>query len=219
VQNRIGNFAVRHPRLAALLGAVTMIVILAIDVPKFRQARYHLAPHAWRSALFVGVAVGIAFVVIVRMIMARWIRGPAAAVVGTVLFLSWAAGFVALHPRFHHQNVSFDSSTRVITATATDIPLVALSALCLVGAVSPRAAGGGGLWGRPPAPPPPPTTPEGWHVVDSGPKPAFDPYFVAHCDCNWVGPPQTGRDAERDAFADARAHTPNVRAAVVNPLG
>lgn len=219
MRSRIRSFGVRHPRLAALLGAALMIGLVAIDVPNFRRARDHLDPHTWRSAVLIGVAVGIAVVVAVRMIMARWIRGRAAVVVGTVLFLGWLAGFTWLHPRFHQHDVSFNSSARVATAIATDIQLIALGALCLLGAASPQAARRLALRPRAVAALARPHAAEVWHVIDSGPKPSFDPYFVAQCDCTWVGPTRTGPDAERDAFADARAHTPNVRDAVVNPLG
>jgi hypothetical protein len=48
----------------------------------------------------------------------------------------------------------------------------------------------------------------------------FDPYFIAHCDCDWVGKPHHGsdEDALEAACADAYAHTPNVEAGVVRPL-
>jgi hypothetical protein len=54
-----------------------------------------------------------------------------------------------------------------------------------------------------------------WHVRDD------KPYFVAHCDCNWVG---TAHDATephaRDkAFREAREHGTEVAAEVDYPLG
>jgi hypothetical protein len=48
----------------------------------------------------------------------------------------------------------------------------------------------------------------------------FDPYFIAHCDCDWVGKPHqgSGEDALEPACADAYAHTPHVEPGVVRPL-
>ena len=47
------------------------------------------------------------------------------------------------------------------------------------------------------------------------PKP-FEPYFVAICECDWLG----GFHATSDeAFADAYRHTPNVDGDVKRPLG
>jgi len=47
------------------------------------------------------------------------------------------------------------------------------------------------------------------------PKNAFDPYFVAICDCGWVGKPEGSEPAAR---ADAHRHHPNVVDAVERPL-
>jgi hypothetical protein len=59
-----------------------------------------------------------------------------------------------------------------------------------------------------------------WHVRDFGPRPSFEPYFVSRCECGWVGDAYDDSDpAARDhAFADARAHGPNVSAEVSSPL-
>lgn len=47
------------------------------------------------------------------------------------------------------------------------------------------------------------------------PKP-FDPYFVAICDCGWVGP---SRDTGESALHDAYEHDSNVDEDVMRPLG
>ena len=59
-------------------------------------------------------------------------------------------------------------------------------------------------------------------VYDTRPLPddskAFDPYFIAmcDCDCDWVG---VARDSSEEAFADAREHDANVAGEIVRPLG
>ena len=57
-------------------------------------------------------------------------------------------------------------------------------------------------------------------VYDTRPAPGdpkqFDPYFIAMCDCGWVG---LGRDGSAEAFDDAREHDANVAPEVVRPIG
>jgi hypothetical protein len=54
-----------------------------------------------------------------------------------------------------------------------------------------------------------------WHVRDD------KPYFVAHCDCDWVGTAYDATEAHaRDkAFREAREHGTEVAAEVEYPLG
>src|SRR5262249_31262558 len=48
------------------------------------------------------------------------------------------------------------------------------------------------------------------------PEDDFEPYFVALCECGWVGEP---RDTREEAFADAREHDPRVEPQVGRPVG
>ena len=56
-------------------------------------------------------------------------------------------------------------------------------------------------------------------VYDTRPHPGeeqFEPYFVAICECDWLGDTQASSE---EAFRDARAHTSNVDEEVKRPLG
>jgi hypothetical protein len=57
-------------------------------------------------------------------------------------------------------------------------------------------------------------------VYDTRPIPLdknqFDPYFIAMCDCDWIG---ETRETSEEAFVDAYAHTPNVDDAMKRPVG
>ncbi|HEU0212885.1 MAG TPA: hypothetical protein VFR13_02285 [Jiangellaceae bacterium] len=54
-----------------------------------------------------------------------------------------------------------------------------------------------------------------WKVDDE------EPYFIAYCDCGWVGTAYDATDpqAQDKAFRDARAHGTNVAPEVEHPLG
>ena len=45
---------------------------------------------------------------------------------------------------------------------------------------------------------------------------AAEPYFVAICNCDWMG---DSRDSSEDEFEDAYAHTANVDREVRDPVG
>jgi hypothetical protein len=47
------------------------------------------------------------------------------------------------------------------------------------------------------------------------PKP-FDPYFVAICECGWVG---LARESSEEAFKDAYDHDTNVSEEIERPVG
>jgi hypothetical protein len=53
---------------------------------------------------------------------------------------------------------------------------------------------------------------EVWHVTDDRQPPSFTPYYIAHCDCLWVGTafPATDPDSESNARAEAHAHSRHV---------
>jgi hypothetical protein len=57
-------------------------------------------------------------------------------------------------------------------------------------------------------------------VMDVRPSPDekedFEPYFVAICDCGWVGLPVSGPG---EAFEEARLHSPLVSDEVRRPVG
>jgi hypothetical protein len=56
-----------------------------------------------------------------------------------------------------------------------------------------------------------------WHVSDSSDPPAFRPYYVAHCECHWIGNaiPDEDEEAEQQARAEAHQHSTNVAEQVV----
>ena len=48
-----------------------------------------------------------------------------------------------------------------------------------------------------------------------GDKNQFEPYFIAMCECNWIGDVRQSGD---EAFRDAYAHTENVDEEMKRPL-
>ncbi|MFC0546244.1 hypothetical protein [Kutzneria chonburiensis] len=58
---------------------------------------------------------------------------------------------------------------------------------------------------------------EVWHVASSD----VEPYYIAYCACEWMGPARDGADpkAQEKATADAYGHSGNVAPNVVRPLG
>jgi hypothetical protein len=59
---------------------------------------------------------------------------------------------------------------------------------------------------------------EVWYVVDGSRKPRFSPYYVARCECTWVGPTREGDEAEALATNDAVEHSPHVMVGIRRPL-
>lgn len=57
-------------------------------------------------------------------------------------------------------------------------------------------------------------------VYDTRPAPsappAFDPYYVAICDCGWAGP---SRQSSEEAFHDAYTHDTHVQEKIQRPIG
>jgi hypothetical protein len=57
-------------------------------------------------------------------------------------------------------------------------------------------------------------------VYDTRPFPddpePFEPYFVAICECDWIG---STRESAEEAFKDAYDHDTNVAEGIVRPVG
>jgi lysylphosphatidylglycerol synthetase-like protein (DUF2156 family) len=121
--------------------------------------------------------------------------------------IAWAAlfvvGFVWTHPR--HRDDEFATPLEVAVVTYSLIIIVV--ALCLL-PVSIR------MLARP-KPHDPGDQIRVWEIREK------EPYFVAYCDCGWVGTAYdtTDPDARDKAFRDAREHGTNVAPEVEHPLG
>ena len=61
-----------------------------------------------------------------------------------------------------------------------------------------------------------------WHVRDFANKktPAFAPYFIARCECNWVGAAHddTDPEAEQKVRNEAAVHCSNIKPEVAFPV-
>jgi hypothetical protein len=121
--------------------------------------------------------------------------------------IAWAAlfvlAFVWTHPR--HRDDKFTTPLEV--AVVSYCLIIVLVAICLFPIAVFRLA-------RPPTHHPDDRVRVG-EISDK------KPYFVAYCDCGWVGAAYgaTAPDAQERAFRDAHEHGTNVASGVERPLG
>lgn len=201
----------RHPRFRLALSLLACAGWIAWETARVVQARSVLGANTWSHAIVVGwiaATVSLAAVVAVR----RYVRGPAA-IIG---FLPLIIPFALTHPQ------NGDDHLRSFPAVAFVVGMNALGLLAFTGALitQPRRrrarlarrqeAEGTACAG--PA--------QIWRVSDSeARKPTFEPFYVAHCACDWAGPAREGGQAESLARSDALEHTDNVTTEVLAPLG
>lgn len=211
VRDALARFFKRHPWLAWLLLAALLVFLIATDTARLRGARSVLGPHTFGGALVTGIVLAVIFIAL--LVVTRQVRGRLRTALATVVLGGWVVAFAWEHPRYAHRSLT--SSPDVVMTIVGDLPFLLLGVLFLFS----RAAG---LQWTPTARPAPAVsshTAEVWHVVDNQKRPTFDPYYIAHCSCDWTGTAHSGPQAEQQAFQDARSHTPDVTAGVQRPLG
>jgi hypothetical protein len=207
-----------HPRVTGALALLLFGGGAALCCARLADGARHGGGAAAPGVVGGGIA-GVALLVAVwNAVVGRWPRSPRARwAVGGTAGLALVAALVG---------------SRLAGNTPIGLAVVAMSLSVFV----PMALGGLALlvagddgerirrWVRYPPTPPHPRAADGrcagpaevWHVRDTARRPAFEPYLVARCECDWVGtarPP--GPDAQRAAFAEAGAHTPDVRPGTV----
>ena len=121
--------------------------------------------------------------------------------------IAWAALFVVAFVWTHPRHRDDESVTPLEVAVVTYCLIIVVVAVCLVPVALLRLSR--------------PRVHHSndqvrvWEVRDK------EPYFVAYCDCGWVGTAfdVTDPHAQDNAFRDARGHGPNVASDVEHPLG
>lgn len=216
VHDALIRFFKRHGWLAVLILAAVFVVLALVDTARLHRARERLGPGPFTTDVELGIGIAAALAVIAVLVVRRRLDGRTRKVVGGVAIAAWFIAFGWEHPRYSH--TSLTSSPDVVMTVAGDLPLLLLGVLFLFS----RAVGL--TW--PPTRRPSPAagghsshTAEVWHVIDNQKRPTFDPYFIAHCSCDWTGTAHSGPGAEQQALNDARSHTPDVAPGVQRPLG
>jgi hypothetical protein len=192
---------------SAVVGLVLVAVLVVFDAGLVVQA-YERSASSTVAAVVIGTAAALGTVLAFAWYRSRVGRlgGTARRVLGWA-GIAWAGlfviAFVWTHPR--HRD---EFSTPLEVAVVSYCLIVVLVAVCLL----PVAMLG---FARP--------TNYGtrdrirvWKVDDDD-----EPYFVAYCDCGWVGTAHDATDLEAQdkAFRDARDHGTNVAPEVEHPLG
>jgi hypothetical protein len=160
---------------------------------------------AWGGAV-VGVGVVALIAVVLVASTSRWLRWPAHVFVWLLV-----VAVAVTHPKFGQFSV--DRGVDIAVLSGVDLALGSgFAAVILSGrrrARDDHAARQRSAQHRV----------EVWRVEAEGVD--FEPYFVARCDCNWVGQPQelSTPGAEGTVRLEAAAHHVNVRQDVVRPLG
>jgi multisubunit Na+/H+ antiporter MnhB subunit len=191
----------------AVVGLVLVAVLVVFDVDLVLQA-YKRSASSTLAAVVIGAAAALATVVAFAWYRRRVGRlgGTArrllgrAAIVWSGLFV---VAFVWTHPR--HRDDEFATPLEVAVVSYCLVIVVVAVCLVPVAVLIPARPASHGTRDRIRV----------WKVDDE------EPYFIAYCDCGWVGTAYdvTDPEAREKAFRDARAHGTNVAPDVEQPLG
>ncbi len=218
MRGRLHDYFDRHPTMAAVVGSLLLAGVGVMDVGRLLRTRDALGlamlrPTLAGLALLVVTAGGIAWLVRRwRDLPARhrswWIR--ALVTWGIVV----AVSFISVHPRGSHVDSTPTTAWAISTVAYSAGFMLLLAVLLPVMAIRVLRRDAGPREHRPSDPV------EVWHVRDRSRRPAFEPYFVARCECGWVGDThdESDDDADSKAFADARSHGSNVKPDVAYPM-
>lgn len=192
---------------AAVITLALVVFLVVIDTRLAVQA-YEQSAGSTVVAVVVGTAAALTTVFAFAWYRSRVGRlGNTARRILGWAGITWAAlfvvGFVWTHPR-HRDDAS---TTPLEVAVVTYSLIIIVVAVCLFPVVVFKLSR--------------PTTHDPgdqvrvWEIRDK------EPYFVAYCDCGWVGTAYDASepDARDNAFRDARQHGTNVAPEVEYPLG
>jgi hypothetical protein len=190
-----------------VFGLALVVFLVVLDTSLVVQA-YERSAESTLTAVVIGVGAALGTV-----LAFAWYRGRVDRLGRTARrILGWAGivwsflfvvGFAWTHPR-HRDDAS---TTPLEVAVVSYCLIIIVVAVCLLPVAALRLS-------RPKTHDPGDQV-RVWEVRDK------EPYFVAYCDCGWVGTAYEATEPEaRDkAFRDAREHGTNVAPEVEYPLG
>jgi hypothetical protein len=200
----------RHPRAALGFSFTVIAGWVAWEAFRVIESRRLVGADAWSQAVLFGVAFGLlALIAFAKLLPAL---SPRAQI--------WAALLLMLPYAFTYPRDKPANAFHSVLLVGYDAGLVAfgvVGTMCAFIAKERRRRARRTFPSGTSAPCAGPA--KVWRVADEenrGPK--FAPYYVARCQCAWIGPTREGADAEHSARRDALSHTPNVIDGVSNPL-
>lgn len=193
--------------VSGIVGLALVVFLVVLDTSLVVQA-FERSASSTLAAVVIAVAAALGTV-----LAFAWYRrhvGDLGATARRVLGwagIAWGAlfvvGFVWTHPM--HRDDQFTTTLEV--AVVSYCLIIVLVAICLVpfAVLSLARPATHGTDDRIRV----------WNVDDK------EPFFIAYCDCGWVGTAHDSADpqAQDRAFRDARAHGTNVAPEVEHPLG
>jgi hypothetical protein len=218
-RDRTQRHVAPNPMVAAAFGSIMVGAIAAFEVSRLTAAHRLVGQAIWPPVV-IGLSLVIGTAALLGWVKHGWSRfsGRARSLWGKTLVTASIAMFVwfgITHPRH-----SGRSNTPTTAFTMTGVVYFAVI-FSLVAVALPVL-----VWRRPRHPEVGPRDHrsddlvEIWHVREESRKPDYAPYFVARCECGFVGEAydDTDQQAQSAAFADARAHGTNVASEVGFPL-
>jgi hypothetical protein len=194
--------------ITAAVGCLVLVAVLVVFDAGLVVQAYERSASSTVAAVVIGTAAALGTV-----LAFAWYRSRVGRLGGTARrALGWAGivwsglfviAFVWTHPR--HRDDEF--ATPLEVAVVSYCLVIVVVAVCLVpfAVLRPARPATHGTRDRIRV----------WKVDDE------EPYFIAYCDCGWVGTAYdvTDPEAQEKAFRDARAHGANVAPYVEHPLG
>ena len=208
---RVRRFFDERPLIGLIAGGVfgiALVTFLVVADTSLVAQTYERSASSTVVAVVLGAGAALGTVLVFAWSRSRLerFRGKPRLLLGWA-GIAWAALFVVAFVWTHPRHRDDEYATSLEVAVVTYCLIIVVVAVCLVPVALLRLSR--------------PRVHHSndqvrvWEVRDK------EPYFVAYCDCGWVGTAFDGTDphAQDNAFRDARQHGPNVASDVEHPLG
>ena len=208
---RVRRFFDERPLIGLIAGGVfglALVAFLVVADTSLVAQTYERSASSTVAAVVIGAgaALGTVLVFAWSRTNVERLRGKPRRILGWA-GIAWAALFVVAFVWTHPRHRDDEYATSLEVAVVTYCLIIVVVAVCLVPVAllklsRPRVHHSDDQV-------------RVWEVRDK------EPYFVAYCDCGWVGTAfdVTDPHAQDNAFRDARQHGPNVASDVEHPLG
>ncbi len=218
MRGRLQRYFDRHPTIVVAVGSLLLAGVGVMDVGRVLHAHEALGSAMLRPAL-AGFALLVVTAGGIAWLVRRWHDFPARhRSWWSRALVTWgivvAVSFISVHPRGSHVDSTPTTAWAISTVAYSAGFMLLLAVLLPIMAFRVRRRDAGPREHQPSDPV------EVWHMRDGSRRPAFAPYFIARCECGWVGDAHDESDdgAESRAFADARSHGSNVKPDVAYPM-